>query len=77
MVVRTHSELDLTDQHVINKFFKEEKPEYVFPSECRNNFNRAVTQNHLQSRYHIRNTVFIGYLSYQQHGFSMVRVVLI
>lgn len=30
IVCRTHSELDLTDQSEVNKFFEEEKPEYVF-----------------------------------------------
>lgn len=30
IITRTHSELDLTDQVAVNKFFEEEKPEYVF-----------------------------------------------
>ena len=30
IVCRTHSELDLTDQSEVNKFFEEERPEYVF-----------------------------------------------
>ncbi len=30
LVVRTHSELDLTDQRSVNEFFEKEKPEYVF-----------------------------------------------
>ncbi|MDE6444672.1 MAG: NAD-dependent epimerase/dehydratase family protein, partial [Muribaculaceae bacterium] len=30
IITRTHSELDLTDQVAVNKFFSEEKPEYVF-----------------------------------------------
>lgn len=30
IITRTHSELDLTDQSAVNRFFKEEKPEYVF-----------------------------------------------
>ena len=29
IVVRTHSELDLTDQAAVNNFFETEKPEYV------------------------------------------------
>lgn len=29
-ILRTHSELDLTNQTVVSKFFQEEKPEYVF-----------------------------------------------
>lgn len=29
-VFRTHEELDLTDQQAVNRFFAEEKPEYVF-----------------------------------------------
>lgn len=31
-VLRTHSELDLTNQHAVNDFFAIEKPEYVFLS---------------------------------------------
>lgn len=30
LVLRTHSELDLTDQQSVNRFFEEERPEYVF-----------------------------------------------
>ena len=30
IVTRTHSELDLTNQAEVNRFFKEEKPDYVF-----------------------------------------------
>ncbi|MFH1215328.1 MAG: GDP-L-fucose synthase [Pseudomonadota bacterium] len=30
VITRTHSELDLTDQAEVKKFFQEEKPEYVF-----------------------------------------------
>jgi len=30
LVCRTHSDLDLTDQAAVDKFFDEEKPEYVF-----------------------------------------------
>lgn len=30
IVTRSHEELDLTDQVAVNKFFQEEKPEYVF-----------------------------------------------
>jgi GDP-L-fucose synthase len=30
IVVRTHSELDLTDQRAVREFFEKEKPEYVF-----------------------------------------------
>lgn len=29
-VLRTHAELDLTDQYAVNEFFATEKPEYVF-----------------------------------------------
>lgn len=29
-ILRTHSELDLTDQNAVANFFKKEKPEYVF-----------------------------------------------
>ena len=30
IITRTHAELDLTDQHAVREFFKQEKPEYVF-----------------------------------------------
>lgn len=30
IIVRTHAELDLTDQHAVQGFFTEHKPEYVF-----------------------------------------------
>lgn len=30
IIVRTHKELDLRNQHAVNHFFAEEKPEYVF-----------------------------------------------
>ncbi len=30
IITRTHSELDLTDQQAVNRFFAAEKPEYVF-----------------------------------------------
>jgi len=30
LICRTHSELDLTNQQAVHKFFAEEKPEYVF-----------------------------------------------
>lgn len=30
LIVRTHSELDLTDQKAVNSFLEKEKPEYVF-----------------------------------------------
>lgn len=30
IITRTHAELDLTDQRAVNRFFEEEKPEYVF-----------------------------------------------
>lgn len=30
LIVRTHQELDLTDQAAVERFFKEETPEYVF-----------------------------------------------
>lgn len=30
IITRTHAELDLTDQVAVNRFFAEEKPEYVF-----------------------------------------------
>lgn len=30
IIVRTHKELDLTRQEAVEKFFAEEKPEYVF-----------------------------------------------
>lgn len=30
IIIRTHKELDLTDQSAVEKFFKKERPEYVF-----------------------------------------------
>ena len=30
LLLRTHAELDLTDQHAVRDFFDQEKPEYVF-----------------------------------------------
>jgi GDP-L-fucose synthase len=30
LIIRTHSELDLTNQQAVNKFFETERPEYVF-----------------------------------------------
>ena len=30
IVVRTHAELDLRNQEAVNRFFAEEKPDYVF-----------------------------------------------
>ena len=30
IITRTHKELDLIDQVAVEKFFEEEKPEYVF-----------------------------------------------
>jgi len=30
LIFRTHKELDLTNQQVVNEFFEQEKPEYVF-----------------------------------------------
>ena len=32
IVTRTHHELDLISQEAVNRFFEEEKPEYVFLS---------------------------------------------
>ena len=30
IITRTHSQLDLINQQAVNKFFKEERPDYVF-----------------------------------------------
>nr|NIN33889.1 NAD-dependent epimerase/dehydratase family protein [Gammaproteobacteria bacterium]NIO61295.1 NAD-dependent epimerase/dehydratase family protein [Gammaproteobacteria bacterium]NIT41041.1 NAD-dependent epimerase/dehydratase family protein [Gammaproteobacteria bacterium] len=30
LILRTHKELDLTDQKAVQEFFEKEKPEYVF-----------------------------------------------
>ena len=30
IITRTHKELDLINQEAVNRFFEEEKPEYVF-----------------------------------------------
>ncbi|MEK7568561.1 MAG: GDP-L-fucose synthase [Patescibacteria group bacterium] len=32
LVLKTHKDMDLTDQHAVTEFFAEEKPEYVFLS---------------------------------------------
>ena len=41
IVVRTSSELDLADQALVNQFFAEEKPEYVFLAAARVEIGRA------------------------------------
>ena len=35
IIVKTHAELDLTDQSAVNAFFEKEKPEYVFLAAAR------------------------------------------
>ena len=30
IIIRTHAELDLINQEAVNRFFEQEKPEYVF-----------------------------------------------
>ncbi len=35
LAVRTHGELDLTDQGAVNRFFENEKPEYIFLAAAR------------------------------------------
>src|SRR5208337_3247750 len=35
LVVRTSKEVDLTDQGAVNRFFKDEKPEYIFLAAAR------------------------------------------
>jgi len=35
LVTRSHQELDLSDQQAVNRFFKEERPEYVFLAAAR------------------------------------------
>src|SRR3989344_770708 len=35
LIIRTHAELDLTQQEVVNRFFESERPEYVFIAAAR------------------------------------------
>jgi GDP-L-fucose synthase len=76
IVTRTHSELDLTDQHAVNEFFKKEKPEYVFLAAAKvggihaNNTYRAdfIYQNlmmesniiHASHKHGVKKLMFLG-----------------
>lgn len=46
IITRTHNELDLIDQHAVNDFFAEEKPEYVFLAAAKVG-GIIANQNHL------------------------------
>lgn len=75
-LLRTHSELDLTDQQAVDRFFQEEKPEYVFLAAAKvggivaNNTYRAqfiyenlMIQNHvIHAAYlaKVRKLLFLG-----------------
>lgn len=76
VVYRTHSELDLTDQHAVSLFFEREKPEYVFLAAAKvggimaNNKYRAdfMYQNlqiqnnviHQSCQYGVKKLLFLG-----------------
>jgi GDP-L-fucose synthase len=76
LVLRTHAELDLTDQRAVNGFFEKEKPEYVFLAAAKvggihaNNTYRAdfIYQNlmiesniiHASYRHGVKKLMFLG-----------------
>ena len=76
IVTRTHSELDLTDQHAVNAFFETQKPEYVFLAAAKvggihaNNTYRAdfIHQNlmmesniiHASHQHGVKKLMFLG-----------------
>ncbi len=76
IITRTHSELDLTDSSEVEKFFKEEKPEYVILAAAKvggikaNNTYRAdfiyenlCIQNnviHFSYKYNVNKLLFLG-----------------
>jgi GDP-L-fucose synthase len=76
IVTRTHAEVDLTEQHVVNEFFEKEKPEYVFLAAAKvggihaNNTYRAdfIYQNlmiesniiHASYRHGVKKLMFLG-----------------
>jgi GDP-L-fucose synthase len=75
-VIRTHAELDLTEQRAVNGFFEKERPEYVFLAAAKvggihaNNTYRAdfIYQNlmiesniiHAAHRHGVRKLMFLG-----------------
>jgi GDP-L-fucose synthase len=75
-VIRTHAELDLTEQRAVNSFFEKERPEYVFLAAAKvggihaNNTYRAdfIYQNlmiesniiHAAHRHGVRKLMFLG-----------------
>lgn len=76
IIIRTHAELDLTDQRAVNEFFEKEKPEYVFLAAAKvggihaNNTYRAdfIYQNlmiesnliHASYRHGVKKLLFLG-----------------
>lgn len=76
LILRTHQELDLTDQRTVNEFFEEQKPEYVFLAAAKvggihaNNTYRAdfIYQNlmieanivHASYRQGVKKLMFLG-----------------
>jgi GDP-L-fucose synthase len=76
IVTRTHAEVDLTEQRVVNEFFEKEKPEYVFLAAAKvggihaNNTYRAdfIYQNlmiesniiHASYRHGVKKLMFLG-----------------
>lgn len=52
IITRTHSELDLTNQQAVNKFFETERPEYVFLAAAK--VRRHTGKQHVPCRVHLR-----------------------
>ncbi len=76
IVTRTHKEMDLTNQSLVEKFFKKERPEYVFVAaakvggilfnqECQADFlseNLSIATNVLNSaaKYDVKKLLYLG-----------------
>ena len=76
IIVRTHRELDLRDQEQVNRFFEEEKPEYVFlaaakvggiwansqaPADfCYDNLMISANVIHAAYEHHVKKLLFLG-----------------
>ena len=76
IIVRTHRELDLRNQEQVNRFFEEEKPEYVFlaaakvggiwansqaPADfCYDNMMISANVIHAAYEHHVKKLLFLG-----------------
>lgn len=76
IIVRTHRELDLRNQEQVNRFFEEEKPEYVFlaaakvggiwansqaPADfCYDNLMISANVIHAAYEHHVKKLLFLG-----------------